>query len=164
MPAPIFTNVASRIAIATAVKARTAHLAWGTGDPAWGNVEPPAPPPNATALLAEVGRRRSTAVEFCTPDPNGAISVDEGRFAVTSTPTRNLWYRFHFDFEDGVGTTIRETAIFVDTVAAAGVPAGQFYLLPGQLASPGTLLIIERRFPIVRAITTREDMEFVVTF
>lgn len=164
MPAPIFTNDASRIAIATAVKARTAHLAWGTGNPVWGNGDPPPPLPNATALLAEVGRRRSTQVEFCTPDPNGPISVAEGKFAITSTPTRNLWYRFHFDFEDGVGSTIRETAIFVDTVAAAGVPVGQFYLLPAQVGDPGRLLIIEQRPPIVRAITTREDLEFVVTF
>jgi hypothetical protein len=163
MPAPILTT-SGRVAIATAIKARTAHLAWGTGDPAWGTGDPPAPLPNATALLAEVGRRRATQVEFCTPDPAGAISTTEGKFATTTTPTRNLYFRFHFDFEDGVGSTIREAAIFLDTVAAAGVPSGQFYLFPVQVAQPGILLQIERRPPVVRAITTREDFEYVVTF
>lgn len=163
MPAPILTT-SGRVAIATAIRARTAHLAWGTGDPAWGSTAPPAPLPSATALLGEVGRRRSTQVDFCAPDPAGPINVVEGRFAVSATPTRNLYLRFHFDFEDGVGSTIRELAIFMDTVAAIGVPAGQFYLLPAQVAQPGIMLIIERRLPILRAITTREDFEYVVTF
>jgi hypothetical protein len=156
-------TTSGRIAIATAIKARTAHLAWGSGDAAWGNT-PPEPPANATALLAEVGRRKATQVDYCAPDSGGAISVPEGKFSVSATPTNNLYFRFHFEFEEAVGSTIREQAIFLDTVAADGVPAGQFYLTPAQVAQPGTLLVIERRAPIVRQITTRQLFEFVVTF
>ncbi|MEN9489701.1 MAG: hypothetical protein RJA63_150 [Pseudomonadota bacterium] len=156
-------TTSGRIAIATAIKARTAHLAWGSGDAAWGST-PPAPAANATALLAEVGRRKATLVDYCAPDANGAISVPEGKFSVSATPTNNLYFKFHFEFEEAVGSTIREQAIFLDTVAAAGVPAGQFYLAPAQVAQPGTLLVIERRAPIVREITTRQLFEFVVTF
>jgi hypothetical protein len=156
-------TTSGRIAIATAIKARTAHLAWGAGSTSWGNT-PPAAPANSTALLAEVGRRRATQVDYCTPEVSGAIAVPEGRFSVTATPTNSLYFKFHFEFEEAVGSTIREQAIFLDTVAAAGVPAGQFYLTPAQVAQPGTLLVIERRAPIVRAITTRQLFEFVVTF
>ena len=156
-------TTSGRIAIATAIKARTAHLAWGSGDAAWGNT-PPAPPANSSALLAEVGRRKATQVDFCTPDASGAISVPEGKFSISATPTNNLYFKFHFEFEEAVGSTIREQAIFLDTVAAAGVPGGQFYLTPAQVAQPGTLLVIERRAPIVREITTRQLFEFVVTF
>jgi len=156
-------TTSGRIAIATAIKARTAHLAWGSGNVNWGSTPPP-PPGNATALVAEIGRRRATEVEYCTPDAVGPISVPEGRFATTQTPTRNLYFKFHFDFEDAVGSTVREQAIFLDTVAAAGVPLGQFYLAPAQVAQPGILLVIEQRAPIVREITTRQLFEFVVTF
>jgi hypothetical protein len=38
------------------------------------------------------------------------------------------------------------------------------YLLPNQVQSPGTLLVIERNAPIVREVTTRQLFEFVVTF
>lgn len=156
-------TTSGRVAIATAIKARTAHLAWGSGDAAWGNT-PPAPAGNATALLAEIARRKANQVDFCTPDAAGAISVPEGKFSVTSTPTNNLYFKFHFEFADAVGSTIREQAIFLDTVAAAGVPSGQLYLLPAEVAQPGTLLVIERRAPIIREITTRQLFEFVVTF
>jgi hypothetical protein len=156
-------TTSGRIAIATAIKARTAHLAWGSGDASWGN-NPPAPPANATALLAEVGRRKATLVDYCAPDANGAIVVPEGKFSVSATPTNNLYFKFHFEFEEAVGSTIREQAIFLDTVLANGVPAGQFYLTPAQVSQPGTLLVIERRAPIVREITTRQLFEFVVTF
>jgi len=160
--AAVFT-ISGRTAIASGLKTRTAHLAWGTGDPAWGQA-PPDPPVNTTALLAEVGRRQATLVEYCTPDPNGVISVTEGRFAITTTPTPHLYFKFHFEFEDAVGQTIREAAIFLDTVRATGIPAGQFYLTPSQVGNPGTLLLVERRAPIVREITTRQLFEFVVTF
>lgn len=160
--AAVFT-ISGRAAIAAAIKSRTAHLAWGTGDPLWGD-DPPAPAVNTTALLAEVGRRQATLVEFCVPDINGAISVTEGKFSITSTPTPNLYMKFHFDFEDAVGSTIREAAVFLDTVKAAGVPVGQFYLTPAQVANPGTLILAERRAPIVREITTRHLFEYVVTF
>lgn len=152
-----------RIAIATAIKARTAHMAWGSGDPSWGNT-PPSPAANSTALLAEVARRKATQVEYCVAATAGAISVPEGRFDITATPTNNLYFKFFFEFEEAVGSTIRETAIFLDTVLAAGVPSGQFYLLPAQVSNPGTLLVIERRAPIIREITTRQLFEFVVTF
>jgi hypothetical protein len=155
--------ISGRIAIATAIKARTAHLAWGGGDPNWGSPAP-APPGNATALLNEIGRRKASQIEFCTPAPSGAISAPDGRFDISSTPTNNLYFKFHFNFEEAVGTVVREVAIFLDTVLATGVPSGQFYLLPAEVADPGTLLVIERRQPIVREITTRHLFEFVVTF
>lgn len=156
-------TIAGRSAIAKGIKAMPAHLAWGTGDPLWGD-NPPPPALNATALLAEVGRRQATLVSFCTPDEDGPISVTEGRFSITETPTPHLYFKFHFDFEDGVGETIRELGIFLETVAATGVPVGQFYLTPAQVADPGILLAGERRAPIVREITTRPLFEYVVTF
>ena len=156
-------TTSGRIAIATAIKARIAHLAWGSGDAGWGNT-PPSPSASSSALLAEVGRRKATLVDYCAPAVSGAISVPEGRFDISATPTNNLYFKFHFEFEEGVGSTIRETAIFLDTVLAAGVPSGQFYLTPAQVGQPGTMLVIERRAPIIREITTRQMFEFVVTF
>ena len=156
-------TTSGRIAIATAIKARTAHLAWGTGDAGWGNT-PPAPPANTTALVAEIARRKATLVDYCAPNANGEISVPEGKFSVSATPTNNLYFKFFFEFDEAVGSTIREQAIFLDTAATAGTPSGQFYLLPANVQSPGTLLVAQRTAPIIREITTRQLFEFVVTF
>jgi hypothetical protein len=158
-----FLTTSGRTGIAAAIKTRTAHLAWGSGDPAWTST-PPDPPANTSSLLAEVGRRKALQVEFCTPDPAGAVVVPEGTFTITTTPTNNLYYRFYFDFADGAGSTIREMAIYIDTVAVAGVPIGQFYLLPAQVAQPGFLLVAERRAPLVREAYSRPMLEYVVTF
>ena len=113
---------------------------------------------------SEVGRRKASQVEYVVPDAAGAIEVPQGKFSISATPTVALYFKFFFDFADGVGSTIRERAIFMDTVAAAGVPAGQMYLQPAEGQTPGTLLVIERNAPIVREITTRQLFEFVVTF
>lgn len=160
--ATILTN-SGRTAIATAIRTRTAHMAWGTGSSGWGN-DPPAPPNSATTLLAEVARRRATVVDFCVADANGAIVVPEGKFSISATPTPNLYFKFHFEFSEGVGSTIREQAIFLDTTAASGVPSGQYYLLPAEVQNPGTMLILQRTTPIIRQATTRQLFEFVVTF
>jgi hypothetical protein len=158
-----FLTLSGRTVIATAIKARTAHMAWGSGNTGWGST-PPDPSVSDTALVAEVGRRKASQVEYVVADANGAIEVPQGKYSITSTPTVSLYFKFFFDFADGVGSTIRERAIFIDTVAASGVPAGQMYLLPNQVQSPGTLLVIERNAPIVREVTTRQLFEFVVTF
>lgn len=151
-----------RIGLAASVKARVAHLAWGTGDPQWGNT-PPSPSVDAVALQAEIARRQATAVEYCTPQTGGAIVVPEGTFAISSTPTNHLYFKFFFEFEEGLGSVIREQAIFLDTERASGVPSGKFYLLPAEVANPGRLLVIQRTAPIVREITTRQLFEIVVT-
>ena len=156
-------TLSGRTAIATAIKARTAHMAWGTGVPSWGST-PPSPPTTDTALVAEIARRKASQVEYAVPDANGAIVVPTGKYSISATPTLALYFKFFFDFSEGVGQTIREQAIFIDTVAASGVPAGQFYLLPAEVQSTGTLLVIQRSAPIVREITTRQLFEFVVTF
>lgn len=157
-------TLSGRAAIAEAIKNSAAiHMAWGTGDVSWGN-SPPSPPTAATALLAEVGRRQATEVSYCTPATGGSIVVPQGTFNVSATPTQNLYFRFFFDFADAVGQTIREQAIFLNTVRNTGVSAGLQYLAPGQISDPGRLIVLQRTSPILREATTRQLFEFVVTF
>lgn len=156
-------TLSGRTAIATAIKSRTAHMAWGTGLSGWG-ATPPAPATTDTALVAEIGRRKATQIEYVTPDASGAIVVPEGAYSISATPTLALYFKFFFDFTDAVGFTIREQAVFLDTVAGASVPAAQFYLTPAEVQNPGTLLVIQRTAPFTREITTRQLFEFVVTF
>jgi hypothetical protein len=138
-------------------------MAWGSGSSGWGST-PPQPALGDTFLVSEVGRRKANQVEYVVPDAAGAIEVPQGRYSISATPAVALYFKFFFDFADGVGSTIRERAIFMDTVAATGVPVGQMYLQPSEVQSPGTLLVIERNAPIVREVTTRQLFEFVVTF
>jgi hypothetical protein len=153
-----------RVAIAEAIKNSAAiHMAWGNGDVSWGT-SPPTPDVTDTALLAEVGRRQATQVSFCVPDSGGSITVPNGIFEISATPTSNLYFRFFFEFGDAVGQTIREQAIFLNTVRNVGVSPSLAYLTPAQISNPGRILVLQHSNPILREATTRQLFEFVVTF
>lgn len=152
-----------RTAIAASVKARTIFMGWGSGNASWDTVLIPEDT-SKTALLNPVGYRKLTESAYCQPDAGGGIIVPTGRFSISATPTNHLYLRFTFDFEDSPSASIRETAVFVDTVTAAGLPAGQMYFPPAQVTNPGTMLLAENIAKINRTAATRETFEFVVTF
>lgn len=157
-------TLAGRVAIAEAIKASAAiHMALGTGDASWGT-SPPTPATSATALVAEIGRREVTEVRYCIPDAAGAIVVPNGQFTLTNTPSSNLYFKFFFEFGDAVGQTIREQAIFLNTVRNAGVSSSLAYLTPSQISNPGRMIVLQNSSPILREVTTRQLFEFVVTY
>lgn len=161
---PIHTTGARVMAAEAAMaKAASSYLALGSGDVAWGNT-PPSPSVNSTALVAEFCRRKANLVSFCQPDSNGSISLPEGKFSTTNTPTNFVYYRINFEFEDAIGSTIRELGMFADTVPVAGTPPGQYLLTPSEVATAGRLLAVARRPPLLREVTIRELFELVVTF
>lgn len=158
-----------RTALAIALKAQPLFLAWGAGDEDWDEIdwqnpeEVPPLPVDATDLLDTVGYRRATDVRFVVPDEDGAIIVPNGRFSLSEVPTRYVYTRFNFDFEDSPQATIREAGVFVGTEAIEGLPPGQAYFLPAQIADPGTLLMLERFPRIIRSNAVRQSFEFVLT-
>nr|VFJ98660.1 MAG: hypothetical protein BECKH772A_GA0070896_101443 [Candidatus Kentron sp. H]VFJ98899.1 MAG: hypothetical protein BECKH772B_GA0070898_101463 [Candidatus Kentron sp. H]VFK03714.1 MAG: hypothetical protein BECKH772C_GA0070978_101423 [Candidatus Kentron sp. H] len=86
MAVPVGTG---RAAVVEAIAAFPNHLAWGTGDPDWGD----APPPEqveTTALINEVGRRVALDIGYATPDDQGDIVVPTGRFLRVDDPTNHL--------------------------------------------------------------------------
>lgn len=149
-------------AVALAIKETGVWVAWGGGDPGWDAV-PVAEPVNATALINEIGRRRSQVLEFCEPNPAGDIIVPQGAFAISSTPQRNLYVRCNFANTDAVGVDLREGAVFIGTVLAGGIPVGQEYFLPGDIVGSGKMLMLERFAKITRSVDFGVSLEFVMT-
>lgn len=152
-----------RAAVATAIKAQEIHLAWGEGLVDW-DVTPPTESTTTSALLMEVGRRKVTQALFCLPSPTGEIVVSEGRFTVSATPTKYLYLRFAFDFEDSPAAVLRELGIFIGTVVDPSVPVGQDYVVPSELNDPGQLLALEYIDKLQRSPQIRQQFEFVVQF
>lgn len=152
-----------RAAIATAVKLQALHLAWGRGESSW-DISTPQEDINATSLTSEFGRRKASQVEYCLPDAGGDIFVPSGTFAISVDPTKYLYMRFSFDFMDSPNEIIREAAVFMGTIAKAGVPPSQDYLLPDEVESPGNILSIEHISRIDRSPTIRQQFEFVIQF
>ena len=163
-----------RVAIAKAIAAQPIHLGWGSGDPDWDTDGVPAEPIAAETLVAEIGRRAATSVQYVTPDDNGEIIVPvfgpaaanagQRRFAISPTPTNNLFMRFNFNFEDAPASIIRELAVFIGTVPIAGLPPGQLYFTPAEIADAGTMLALEYlRERIIRSPNSRQSFEFVLT-
>ena len=116
------------------------------------------------ALTDEIARRKVNAVQYCKPQDDGDIVMLGARFARSDTPTANLYLRTEFDFNDGLGETIRELGVFLGTQVLPNRPAGQTYFLPGDLQSPGTLLAIDYITAIKRGVGARQTFDFVITF
>lgn len=158
---PILTK-SGRIVIAESVALRPVHLAWGTGDGLW--ITPPSENPDATALLNEVGRRTVNSVEFVVPDVDGDIVLPTGNFSLSATPTNSLLFTVNFEFGDAPSAVIREFGLFAGTTLQSGLPPGQLYFLPSEIATPGRLLHLENIAPIYRSPAIRESFQVVITF
>lgn len=155
---------AGRTALAMAVASQPIHLAWGRGAPTW-DAAPEPEPANTTALVEEVGRRLATFVGYCEPDAAGEIELPSGaKFTVVPGPTRWVYVRFVFNFEDAEGETLRELGVFLGAQPVAGLPAGQRYYTPAQIAQPGRIYTLERIAKFTRNGAVRQTFEYVLPF
>lgn len=162
-----------RTAMAMAIVAQQIHFAWGVGEESW-DATPVPESVGAIALTNEIGRRLATSAQYVYPDASGDIIVPvfndtegntvERRFTVSDDPTGHIYMRFNFDFGDAPASVIREVAIFIGTVVLAGLPSGQKYFVPAEIADPGTMLALEHLAgAIQRSPTSRQSFEFVLT-
>ena len=164
-----------RAAIALAIASRPLHLAWGSGEAAWDEMADDALPAlvERTALINEIGRRKIGSVGFVVPDPEGGITVPVGehpdgtvelaRYSQSAEPTPYLYLRVNYDFADASNATVRELGVVMDTVLQEGLPPGQMYFTPDQIADPGRLLAMQiQRPPLQRSPAVRQTIEFVL--
>lgn len=162
-----------RTAMAQSIAAQPIHYAWGVGLSSWAQNRP-SENVQAQSLVAEIGRRQATDIQYVLPSDDGDIVVplfndSQGntvvrRFMLSQTPTPHLYMRFNFDYSDAPASTIREVAIFVGTRIKSSVPIGQRYFVAADIESPGTMLALEN-LPevIVRSPNSRQSFEFVLT-
>ena len=101
---------------------------------------------------------------YVVADPLGSVILPTGTFSISPTPTNNLYLRTQFEFADAPSDVIRECGVFVGSVMVGGLPVGQKYFTPAQVANPGTLLHLEHFQPIYRSPAIREAFEVVITF
>lgn len=137
------------------------YLAWGEGNPDWDDTPMPESL-SAVGLTAELGRVSKTMAAFAVADELGLIVTPTGRYTITQTPTNLLYVRFDFGFADAADKVIREVGMFVNCIPLPGLPAGQLYFTPAELASAGTLMALEHIAPVIRSPLTRQQFEFVL--
>lgn len=152
-----------RIAVAQHLSTQPIHMAWGNGLPAW-DATPVLPSVDDTALVAEIGRLVATAVQFAVPAAGGTISLPEGSFNISPTPTKYLLLTFEFEYTQAVGQVIRELAVFVGATAKSSVPAGTKYLTPAQIELAGQMLVVERVAKFTRQSNTKQKFTYVIQF
>lgn len=154
-----------RIVLAQAVAAMTIHIAYGRGRPEWDGQGTPPAGSGQTALVDEIGRRLVTEKLFVVRDPAGTVEAPGGdRYSVSAAPTRLLLIRTTFAYGEAVGQPIREMAVVMGTVVDPAVPAGQYYVEPGQITQPGKLYTLERRNAVVRPANKRDVEEIILPF
>ncbi|MEG2173552.1 MAG: hypothetical protein RRY29_09895 [Desulfovibrionaceae bacterium] len=167
---------AGRSFCAQAVANEVLHVAWGSGDAAWDNEGASLPSlVKREALFHELGRRIPTTIGFVTPDAEGSIiipigtlpdgTVQSARYTQVSYATPYVYFRVNFDNADAANATIREMGLFGGTVLKEGLPPGQRYFSPAELADPGKLIaaeIVRPSFP--RSPSVRESYEFILPF
>ena len=148
-----------RAGFVSAMLARPLFLAWGAGDPAWEDGAAYPPLREATALVAEVGRRVATLKGFVIPDNNGSIIIPKGvtpsgevmeaRYSLSATPTPYLYMLTNFAFADAADAAIREMAIFQDCIPKPDLPPGQQYFLPSEIEEPGLMVAVQIFTPAI---------------
>ena len=140
-------------------------FAWGRGNPAW-DVTPEPEPTNAVALVDEIGRRKATQAQFVVPDPDGQIEMPNGqRYSPSAEPTAYAHIRCVFNFNEAEGETIREVAVFFKSQPVEGLPPGQLYFTPDQIAAPGRMKLLDRlQTKIVRDQNVKQTFEYVLPF
>lgn len=158
---PILTK-SGRVVIAESIALRPIHLAWGTGDGAW--TTPPAEDADAEIVLNEIGRRQATEVSYVVPDVDGDIILPTGTFSRSDDPTNHLFVVTNFEFEDAPSSIIRNVGIFVGSTMVGGLPGGQRYFEPAEVATPGRLMHLENIAPIYRSPAIRENFQIVISF
>lgn len=151
-----------RETLAESIKLRDVHVAWGPGDGSW--TTPPAEDVLATAVTGEIARRTASEVSFVDPDEDGDIVLSSGNYTRSVTPTNYLFVEAAFAFDEAPTSTIRQFGVFVGTTIVGGLPAGQEYFTPAQVATPGRMLALENREPIVRTSTSTVTYRAVFKF
>lgn len=168
-----FTNN-GRAAMISALVQGELFFAWGSGDESWDDDESLRPTLlTASALTNEVGRRR-IQVKYCvTPDDDGDISMPTSfasdgspitqNYSISEEATQILYVRVTFDYADASDETIREVAIFSETVVSEDAPAGQLYFEPDEVVGTG-IIIAARHLTAVKRDPTRKDThEFILS-
>ena len=130
-----------RAALVAAVAEQPLHLAVGRGLAAWDDT-PEAEPISKTALTDEIARRAPSQVAFCVSDQEGDIILPEGRYSVSLEPTPYLYVRTQFDYGELVGEPVREVGLFVGTELVGGLPEGQMFFPPADVATGGLLMTL----------------------
>ena len=152
-----------RVAVAQYLSTQPIHMAWGNGLPAW-DATPVAPSVDDVVLVAEIGRLIATTVQFAVPAAGGSISLPEGAFNISATPTKYLLLGFEFDYTHAVGQNIRELAVFLGSTAKSSVAAGTKYLTPAQIELAGQMLVVERVAKFTRQSNTKQKFTYVIQF
>lgn len=118
---------------------------------------------DATSLITPLGFRPVTETDFVFEDPaNGTIQLTSGRYSISNTATPELYTRTSYDYEDGSGSTIRELALYMDCQVAGGLPQGQQYFTPLQMASQGIMVAVQHIPPLTRTDAIKQTFEFVL--
>jgi len=140
------------------------YVAVGRGLPAWDNAAEPEPT-NAISLTDEIGRRLATQVQFVVPAAAGEVETPQGNYTASAVPTKWVHVRMVLGFEDAIGETIRETAVYYGCEPKPGLPAGQRFFTPQQFAKNGRIkLLNHERVKLVRDAGIRETFEYVFPF
>lgn len=141
----------------------------GTSQTPW-TTTVPASPTTVAQLYEELCRRKALIKTYVKPDANGAYTTTTGKWSpslmpdgVTPLPSRYIYTYVGFDLTDVPTATLYQYAFFLGTTPVAGQQNATF-LVPAQVADPGTLLCIENIQPVIRNTTTRQVIETVLTF
>lgn len=169
----VFTQ-GGRIALAQAVLNMSLFLGVGEGNLAWDDIPRPTTPEEQAAqdaawsvladLEAKVGLTRTRDKYFVEPNPDGDIVMADGaKYSMAVEPTAFVYIRFQLDLNDAVGTTLRETGVFLDPQIDPSVPAGQMFIPSGDVLAFGRMLQVDRFAPIVRDGSIGQTFTYILT-
>lgn len=122
-----------------------------------------------TADGINVGFKKCSQVNLVVPDVNGTIAYRDQNWRIVdpadalSQGARWVYVATSFIYDElPVNVTYRQLGVFSGLQRAEGVSTSQGTLLPNQVASVGTVEVLENRSPTTRDISQQATIRFII--
>ena len=116
-----------------------------------------------TDLDDEIGRKAASSVSYVVADAGGTIITDGGTWSLSGTKTNHVVVQATFPVGEATGEDIMEFGVFIDVEKEVGVPGGQTYLEPADVADGGVMVLKQKAQAIDKDTVGELSRSFVLT-
>lgn len=131
---------------------------------------PPDPSITATDISEIIGFKKVEVKQLVIPDPDGTITYRSSKWSVVSPANalaqgaKYVYLKTVIQYNDLPVGYYRQVGLYSNLIPAVGVPAGQYNLLPSEVANRGILEALDNRIAAYHALDGRDTLSIIIQF